>query len=214
MGYADDELFSRSWRKAWSALGASTDDNLMATLLACYAEPHRAYHTPQHLWECLAWLERFETQAERPAEIAIALWFHDAIYRTSRHDNEALCADWARSAVWAAGAAGTDGAAAERIHALVLATQHQALPQGIDQQVLIDIDLAILGAPPQRFDEYERQVRIEYREVPDEAFRRGRSKILQSFLARPVLYGTAMGRQCFEAQARVNLRRSIELLAD
>lgn len=219
MSYADDELFSRSWHRAWSALGARNADNsLMATLLTCYAESHRAYHTQQHLWECLAWLERFESQAERPAEIAIALWFHDAIYRPSRHDNEALCADWARSAVWAAGiseaaaasaATGRDSTVAERIHALVMATRHQALPQGQDQLVLIDIDLAILGAPASRFDEYERQVRIEYAEVPDDAFRRGRRRILQSFLDRPALYGTPMGKQCFEAQARSNLQRSI-----
>lgn len=210
MGYADDELFSRSWNRAWSGLGAgSADGSLMATLLACYSESHRAYHTQQHLWECLAWLERFESRADRAAEIAIALWFHDAIYRPSRHDNEALCADWARSAMWAAGA---DAEAAERVRALVLATRHQAMPQGHDQQVLIDIDLAILGAPPSRFDEYERQVRIEYAEVPDDAFRHGRRRILQSFLDRPALYGTTMGKQCFEAQARRNLQRSIAQL--
>jgi predicted metal-dependent HD superfamily phosphohydrolase len=210
VGYADDELFSRSWHQAWSGLGArSADTLLMDTLLACYAEPHRAYHTRQHLWECLAWLQRFEAQAERPAEIAVALWFHDAIYQPSRHDNEALCANWARAAMWAAGA---DADAAERVHALVLATQHQALPQGTDQQLLIDIDLAILGAPPQRFDEDERQVRIEYAAGPEQAFRIGRRKILQSFLDRPALYGTVPPRQCFEAQARVNLQRSIALL--
>ena len=43
-----------------------------------------------------------------------------------------------------------------------MATRHAALPAGGDEQLLVDIDLAILGASAARFAEYERQIRAEY----------------------------------------------------
>lgn len=214
-----EAFFRRSWAAAWWGLGVQADAALRDELLRCWSEPHRTYHTRQHLHECLAWLPRLAAEAEHPAEVALALWFHDAIYRPGRDDNEALCAEWARSAIWAAcgassanWAAGGTSAAAERVHALVLATRHAAEPQGADQQVLIDIDLAILGAPPSRFAQYEQQVRQEYAAVPEAAFRSGRLRILEGFLARPRLYGTATGHAPFEARARHNLAHSIAAL--
>jgi predicted metal-dependent HD superfamily phosphohydrolase len=45
---------------------------------------------------------------------------------------------------------------------LILATRHDVSPPGGDAALLVDVDLAILGSPAERFDEYERQVRQEY----------------------------------------------------
>ncbi|OUL98985.1 HD domain-containing protein [Variovorax sp. JS1663] len=196
-----------AWLDAWRELGtAAPDDALLAGLQARYGEPHRAYHTLQHLDECLEGLARERTHARRPAEIALALWFHDAIYDVHRHDNEALSADWARQALLGAGAPAD---AAQRVHALVMATRHQAQPQDADAQLLVDIDLAILGAPIERFAEYERQIRIEYAHVPPEVFEPRRRQILGAFLAREPLYLTPSIRAQREAQARFNLRQAI-----
>ena len=75
--------------------------------------------------------------------------------------------------------------------------------------MLVDIDLAILGAPPARFDEYEREVRAEYARVPDFLFRAKRKEILQAFRARPAIYSTAPMRERLETRARANLARSL-----
>jgi predicted metal-dependent HD superfamily phosphohydrolase len=196
-----------SWLEAWRELGAAVpDEALLAELLAHYSEPHRAYHTLQHLDECLAGLALERRHAERPAEIALALWFHDAIYDVHRHDNEARSADWAQQALRAAGAADD---APRRVHALVMATRHDAQPEDGDAQLLVDIDLSILGAPAARFGEYERQIRIEYAHVPPEVFERRRREILGGFLARDPLYLTASVRARREAQARLNLQQAI-----
>ncbi len=94
----------------------------------------------------------------------------------------------------------------------ILATRHAALPVGQDEQLLIDIDLSILGSKPGRFDEYERQVRAEYNHVPIFIYRRKRKDILQEFLARSAIYSTAKLRRKFEDQARENLALSISKL--
>ena len=196
-----------NWNAAWRALGlASADEALCTELQRRYGEPQRHYHTLQHLGECLAWFEREQALAERPGEVAIALWFHDAVYDVHAHDNEARSAEWARSAMLAAGA---QPEAAERVHALVMATRHQAQPEEADAQLLVDIDLSILGAPAPRFAEYEQQIRIEYAHVPPEVFEPRRRQILGGFLARDPLYLTPSIRARLEAQARLNLQRAI-----
>ncbi|WP_285409776.1 N-methyl-D-aspartate receptor NMDAR2C subunit [Variovorax sp. efr-133-TYG-130] len=201
------EALRANWNAAWHALGvAAPDEALCAELQRRYAEPQRHYHTMQHLGECLAWFEREQALAEHPAEVALALWFHDAIYDVHAHDNEARSADWARQALLAAG---VDAQAAERVHALVMATRHDAVPEGRDAELLIDIDLSILGAGRERFDEYERQVHAEYGFVPEEVRLPRRRAILQRFLDRKAIYATPRMHAQLEAQARINLQRSI-----
>jgi predicted metal-dependent HD superfamily phosphohydrolase len=197
------DLSSR-WKRAWQALGASPEPGLLERLIAAYSEPHRHYHTLRHLEECFAHLQSIGSLAQHPAEIELALWFHDAVYDTRRHDNEERSAGWARQALSPA-----SSEVAKRVASLVLATRHAALPEGIDAQVLVDVDLAILGAPAARFDEYELQVRREYRWVPLPLYRRTRRQILESLLARAPIYATAQFAERYEAQARDNLARSL-----
>jgi predicted metal-dependent HD superfamily phosphohydrolase len=89
-----------------------------------------------------------------------------------------------------------------------MATCHDAVSMDVDARLLVDIDLAILGADPARFAEYDAQVREEYRWVPDLIYRTRRSEVLAGFLARPAIYGTDRFRERFEAQAQENLRRA------
>jgi predicted metal-dependent HD superfamily phosphohydrolase len=199
-----DSLYP-SWQRAWAGIGAVGEgDALFAQLMAAYAEPQRHYHTLQHLGECLALFDDARTLAAHPAEVELALWFHDAIYDIKGHDNEQRSADWARDALRDAGAP-TD--AAQRVHDLVMATRHTAVPSGRDEQLLVDIDLSILGAARARFDEYEQQIRKEYAYVPGFLFRRKRREILKGFLDRPAIYSTPHFHDMLEARARDNLRR-------
>jgi predicted metal-dependent HD superfamily phosphohydrolase len=202
-----------SWQRAWHALGAEPGGPTSAAsaalrdeLVACYAEPHRSYHTLQHLRECVAGVEEVLALAGRPGEVELALWFHDAVYDVKAHDNEARSAAWAKEAVLGAGA---PAEAARRVHALVMATRHDAIPASADGRLVVDVDLSILGADAGRFDEYETQVRREYAWVADDQFRARRREVLQRLLARPSIYGTAQIRDRLEQRARANLRRSL-----
>jgi predicted metal-dependent HD superfamily phosphohydrolase len=106
-------------------------------------------------------------------------------------------------------AAGAAPASVDRVRALVLATRHDALPADADAALLVDVDLAILGAAPARFAEYEGQVRAEYAHVPPALFARKRGEILRAFAARPAIYATPALRDELEAAARANLARAI-----
>lgn len=189
---------------------AAPDASLLSELIRRYAEPQRHYHTMQHLAECFSHFAQLGADAEQPAQIILALWFHDAIYDVPGSGNELRSAEWASAAVLAAGASRS---VAERIHALVMATCHDALPATLDEKILVDIDLSILGAARARFDEYERQVRAEYAWVPEAEFCSKRRAILATFLTRPHIYNTVQGAALFEGRARENLRYAIDKLA-
>lgn len=199
--------FETSWTTAWTALGAQGDGLAeYRALLARYAEPHRAYHTRQHLAECLALFEQYRSLAQQPAEVCLALWYHDAIYDIPASDNEARSAALAATEL---AAAGVPANAVARIRELILATRHAAAPAGPDAALLVDIDLAILGADPARFAEYESQIRAEYHAVPEALFRSKRREILQTFLDRPQLFCCPALAARFEDAARANLRRAL-----
>lgn len=199
------------WAAPWHALAVRPADSLREALLDCYGQPHRSYHTGQHLQECFGWFDRARSLCRRPAEVDLALWFHDAVYDPARADNEECSAAWAERELTAAGC-GAD--TAERVRDLVLATRHGAIPDAPDARVLVDIDLAILAAEERRFAQYEEQVRREYQRVDDAAFARGRCRVLQGFLERPSVYLTDWFRVRLEQSARRNLELALARWSD
>ena len=194
------------WLRTWNELQHTPAPGLYEQLLQAYNEPQRHYHTLQHLAECLQLQSESTHLAQRPAEIAIALWFHDAVYDVKAHDNEARSADWAVAALQASRVSAEVQA---RVHALITATEHTAAPLAGDAALLVDIDLAILGTTPARFTEYERQIRQEYAWVPEDVFMEKRGAVLQGFIARPQIYSTAFFQQQREAQARSNVQTAL-----
>lgn len=198
----DERLPERSWHRAWAALGLRAPGGLMQRLLDAWAEPQRHYHSRQNLHECLALLEPALDLAQHPGEVELALWFHDAVYDLQGKGNEARSADWAIEVLAQAGASQE---VQQRVRALIMATCHDAEPEGDDARLLVDIDLAILGADPARFAEYDTQVREEYRWVPESVYRSKRREVLAGFLARPAIYGTGRFRDHLEGRARENL---------
>ncbi len=201
-----------SWRELWKSLGATrADEELHAELIKRYREPQRHYHSEQHLDECLRHFAGARGEAEHPAEVELALWFHDAVYDPKRPDNEARSAEWA---VEAATAAGLGPEVAARVRSLVMVTRHDEAhaPVTPDERLVVDVDLAILGASLGRFEEYERQVRAEYSGVPGVLFRPRRRAILRGFLARERIYRTSHFHDRFETKARENLHRSVTRL--
>lgn len=199
-----------SWARAWKLLGAKDGGDLLhRKLVQCWSEGHRHYHTLQHLRECFELLTGADISEKDAAAVAVALWFHDAFYDPRRDDNELRSADWAREEALSAG---MPKEVAQRVHDMIMATvkhEHQSDPV---MQLMVDIDLSILGSPDARFDESDEQVRREFAHVNEADWRLGRRKVLEGFLNRERLFGSDEYHSRYEEQARKNLRRSLERL--
>ena len=205
------DLVEEEFTSTITRTGLTPRSDLADDLKSRYSEPHRAYHTLLHLSEAYGALAECADRLERPDEARLALWFHDAIYDTRRHDNEERSADWARDELIAAGAA-PDVAA--RVQTLVLATKHRDVPEGNDARLLVDADLSILAAPPDRFATYERQIRQEYDWVTEPEFREARERFLRGMLARPSIFNDSGMRERHDAHARRNIQESLRRLGD
>lgn len=209
----DDAALAATWAAAWSSLGRPAPTGLEAELMTAWSEPQRHYHDQRHLRECLALWARWCEYSLRAGEVAIALWFHDAIYDPQGSNNELNSAAWAARSLVRAGA---DSDTAQRVHDLVMATQHDApaaLGSSPDAQLLVDIDLSILGSPAERFERYDQDVRKEYAWVSGFRYQEARAQVLQSFLDRPQLYHGEQAVALLEAQARINLAAALSRLA-
>jgi len=199
------------WQQLWLRLTALLPaERWWLDLLQVYNAPQRAYHTRQHLAECLQHLDAVRPLLQHPDEVEVALWCHDVIYDPRRRDNEEASAQWAQQLLQETGAA---PAVSQRIIEWIRLTKHIAEPVDADGAFLLDIDLAILGADAVRFAEYKQQVRQEYSWVAWPAFCTGRAQILQTFLQRPTIYRTPFFQARFEVQARANLTASLSNLS-
>ncbi|WP_345650155.1 hypothetical protein [Streptomyces tremellae] len=180
-------------------------------LLARWSEPQRRYHTTRHLAAVLDHVDTLERYAADPALVRLAAWFHDAVYRPDRSENEERSARLAERALPEAGV--SRAATAEVARLVRLTTTHAPGPADRNGAVLCDADLAVLASPPAAYAAYAAEVREEYGFVPDDLFRTGRSDVLRQLLALPRLFHTPHGESAWEEPARRNLATELRLLA-
>jgi predicted metal-dependent HD superfamily phosphohydrolase len=211
MPLQSETLDQGRWLGLWNRIQAQgSGHSIFAHLAAAYAEPGRAYHTAEHIRDCLTQFDLVRHNTRQPDEVEAALWFHDAVYVPGASDNEDQSASLAEAALTACGVSSD---VAGRIAELVLATRHLAIPDDPAAQLTCDIDLSIFGREAAAFDRFERQIRQEYGWVPEPVYRSSRSEILAGFLRRRSIYQTEYFQQRYEASARANLERLITNLA-
>jgi predicted metal-dependent HD superfamily phosphohydrolase len=78
--------------------------------------------------------------------------------------------------------------------------------------MLLDADLAILGAEPGAYQAYVNGVRAEYSHVDDHQWRTGRGAVLAHFVARQRLFLTDYMHAMFEHRARANIEAELAAL--
>lgn len=202
------EAFTPLWRR----LGARPDPGPTHTVLCnAYGEPHRHYHTLAHIAHVLTAFDGVRHCLWDPGAAEMALWLHDLVYDTHAGDSEAQSATQARILLRHAG---VKPDMITHVADLILVTDHAADPEDLedpDAPYVIDADLAILGVSDADFLRYERQIREEYRWVPESTYRLRRAGILRRFLERPYIYHTPQFRH-LESRARLNLALALARL--
>ncbi len=190
---------------------ASDITQIFDHFIARYSEPHRRHHTLTHIQELLAFVEMLGEDIQDPEIIQLAIWEHDIVHDT-RATQPGINEE--HSAV-----TGTDLYTQVGIPAPILAIvehytratiTHDA--DEIDQDLLLflDMDMAILGAPWERYFHYAQAIREEYGWVDSALYGNRRIGFLNSTLQRPIFKSALFAH--FEEQARENMAKEIEWL--
>ena len=198
----------------WLALAGITPEStrLGDDLVARWAEPHRRYHTLEHLTRVLDGVDEFGGHADDLAAVRYAAWFHDAVYDggAASADNEELSARLAEDELPALHV--PPDRIAEVARLVRLTKGHAVADDDHNGAVLCDADLAVLGGDPREYAAYAQAIRQEDAEVPHEVFRPGRAAVLRGLLELPALFRTPVAVERYEKRARANLAAEIAQL--
>ncbi|HET9460270.1 MAG TPA: hypothetical protein VFO51_09860 [Sphingomicrobium sp.] len=180
---------------------------------AAYAEPHRHYHDERHLDECLADLDGVPGLSERDRRLLRwAILWHEVIHEPGRPDNEDRSAKIAEAELARCGAPAEETAEVAR---LIRLTKGHRVDAGDRLGALMaSIDLAVLGAGPDRYRLYAESVRREYLHLSDGEWRQGRALVLMNLLANDPLYPDPGFRERLESRARRNMGAEIRALRE
>ncbi|MCU4366802.1 metal-dependent hydrolase [Acinetobacter courvalinii] len=200
-------LLEKSWFELHRHYHFSEPQKIFNKLIAAYSEKQRAYHTLQHVYECLVLLESIRSDLKDAYSVELALWFHDAVYDPQAKDNELKSAElFGRYMVQ-----DLSVEIVEKIKRWIIATQKHEAADELDLQFLLDIDLAILAASPERFEEYEQQIQQEYAWVDPDVYSIKRKEVLAHFYQAEPLYQTEYFQQNFEQRVKQNLNRILNI---
>jgi predicted metal-dependent HD superfamily phosphohydrolase len=179
------------------------------TLQYFYTVPQRYYHTWKHVERCLKELETvhsFEPLSNQKNAIKAAIYFHDC------HDkNEIMSAQTAQIYL---SALRLSTAFIEDVFELIMLTRHDQYPMTYAGQIMVDIDLSILGKDRETFDQYENDIRKEYSQFSNSEYNKGRIKFLKNFLYRTPIYYSKHFQDLYENQALINISYLIQKLED
>lgn len=115
-------------------------------LLSRWREPQRRYHTVGHLTAVLYRIDELAQHADDLPTVQLAAWFHDAVYRPDRSENEERSAALAERALPELGIGPARTAEVARL--VRLTVTHDPAPDDPDGEVLCDADLAVLAGSP------------------------------------------------------------------
>ena len=178
-------------------------------LVDAYSDRTRQYHNLEHIQHLLNLLEEVKDLCECFFGLQLTAWFHDYIYIPQARDNEVQSALYAAEIL---NKLGLEPKITELVTQIIISTQnHQPLIQSVDNLIFLDLDLAILGASPDKYNEYAQKIRKEYSHKCDRDYFRGRKQVLTEFLSRPKIYYTDYFYRKFEQQARRNIEAKLSI---
>lgn len=203
---ADDARFAALWRRCVASPPSPDAAHVSTRLRALLGAPDRQFHNLDHIGECLRQLDTVASHLADPDAVELALWFHDAEYTPGDPTNERRSAE-----LFLQLSAGAAPVLRRRVCGLILATRHHRVARTSDRRFVEDIDLAGFGSTWTQFMHNGDLLRREFADQPDAQYYAGQVAFLEQLAQRPAFFATDYYRHRFEARARENLQRLLEL---
>jgi predicted metal-dependent HD superfamily phosphohydrolase len=185
---------------------------------AAYDEPHRSYHNFKHIDEMLSLFAKFEAESAwiRTREVFLAIIYHDIVYTPGEPwgSNENKSAKVALEHLRQLSSVNVQLV----VELINLTAMHGSFRPGDlshDAALLLDIDMARLGAPSHHFMETNAGIDFEFRELAmkdPEKYKNGRRAFFTSLQKTQYIFLTPEMRVLFETQARLNIERMLKSL--
>ncbi|HNN07230.1 MAG TPA: hypothetical protein PKN56_26995, partial [Leptospiraceae bacterium] len=171
-----------------SSVSAESAESVFRRLRDMYSEPERRYHTLRHIRDIQSGIIEYRNLFSHYDAYIFACWYHDAVYDSKSKTNEE---DSAELAVRELSGLGIPEKTVLLCRDAVLSTKrHIPVPETEEMKLFLDLDLKILGANDERYEEYKKEVRFEYSWVPEETYRKERANVMKYFLKRDRIYFT------------------------
>jgi predicted metal-dependent HD superfamily phosphohydrolase len=201
--------FQALWQR--NLIEGATDDSsaIHERLLDGYHEPHRHYHTLDHIEHCLGKFEQCKALVDHADTLELAIWFHDAILDPARRDNEARSTELY---LQLSGGAHSE-VQRQAVNRLIMSTLHDSeIIDDDDSIYMVDIDLSSFGLPWDEFLRDSRAIRAERPQLSDQDYYLNQTRFQRSLLARPHFYLSDFFFDRLETRARTNLARYFDCI--
>ena len=205
-------MFEADLKTNLSIISSDPDlpDTYVKEVIVQHQKKSRHYHTLIHLRSIWEELQPVRMLIQDWPVMLFAIAYHDFEYNILRNDNEEKSAEVAVKKLMRLNLT-TEQLNRCRQH--ILATKGHTVSEDNDCNFFTDADLSVLGADPDVYRFYSKNVRKEYRYYPDLLYKPGRKKVLKFFLDMPRIYKTDHFFNLYEDQARFNLSEELNKLA-
>ncbi|EDM43566.1 hypothetical protein SCB49_08248 [unidentified eubacterium SCB49] len=190
--YSNNELFNL---ECWKEIEAK------------HSQKSRHYHNLTHVCAMLEQIDLVQDSIKLLDVMLFSVFYHDIIYKSSRRDNEHQSALLFKKRI-----ANTSFLKVDDVVKQIEATKLHQLSACSDTNILLDIDMSILGQDHLTYMQYAKAVRKEYKMYPDFLYNPGRIKVLKSFLETRI-FKTPYFYERYEVVARKNINLELEMLS-
>ena len=174
-----------------------------------YTKKKRFYHNLVHLDYMIVKANEHKHAIDDFDVFLFSIFYHDIVYNVKKQDNETRSAEIAKERLIEIG---LDLDLIGKCHEQIVATKDHIDSDNNVTNMLVDIDLAILGEDNKTYVEYTKKIRKEYSIYPDFLYNKGRKKALQHFLEMDTIFKTELFQSRYESLARENMQLEVQSL--
>jgi predicted metal-dependent HD superfamily phosphohydrolase len=198
-----------AWTKAHKAFGIMPDFKEFLSIRAAYHEPQRHYHTWQHIYECVKFVQ--DNYGFEPM-VVLALFYHDVVYIIGADDNEeASAVRWEQYGMQRQIQNAIGWMKVRQISEMIVMTKkHFVDPKApLRFKMMCDADMHIFLTSEERYLQYARDIWQEYKGVGAADYLAGRLTFLNNLDTSSLFYTHQAKKLLGRASANIQLEKTL-----